>query len=204
MGMFDTFVGDVVCPYCGELHEFQEQTKGYDCLLSEFYMGDYIDKGNANYIYTFDWFCDKDNSKVFDVGIAIRKGQIVKFLVNEEIEELKNSPLEVLDNIEDGLGKRLLYEKVCKEANGQPREELKFELNPLPEGFKFVAFGVEWEVIKLYRQKKGFRGLAYYYEIKSKEHGLRIMESYEHTWYGDQISIITLEDAEKYKSVYFD
>ena len=48
MGMFDTFIGEVVCPYCGEIHEFEEQTKSYDCTLDNFLIGDYVDKGNTN------------------------------------------------------------------------------------------------------------------------------------------------------------
>jgi len=90
MGMFDIFMGEVKCPYCGEIHEVEEQTKRYSCLLEEFHIGDYVDKYNANYIYTFEAYCDYDYYNKFDVGIVINKGQIIKFLVNEEIENYKN------------------------------------------------------------------------------------------------------------------
>lgn len=204
MGMFDTFYGEVTCPYCKGIHEFEEQTKSYECLLEEFYLGDYIDKGNTNYIYKFKWFCEHDRDKNFQIGIAIKRGQIVKFLVNSEIEKLENSHLETLENIEDGLGRRLLYEKICKEASGYPKEEINYKLNPLSEGYKFTAFNVEWEVVKLYRQKLGFifKDMEYFYEIKSKEHGLRIMKSSKNMW--NKVNIITLEQANKWKSLYFD
>ena len=204
MGMYDTFYGEVKCPYCGETHEFEDQTKSYECSLENYHIGDYVDKGNTNYIYEFKWCCDKDRSKLFDIGIAICRGQIVKFLVNEEIKELENCPLETLNNIEDGLGRRLLYEKTCREADGYPKEELKYELNPYSEGYKFIAFGVEWEIIKFYMQRRIYYvgDMEYYYEIKSKEHGMRIMKSIN--MYGEgKMEIVSLEFAEKYKELYF-
>ncbi len=202
MGMFDTFYGEVTCPHCGEIHEFEEQTKQYDCLLEEFRIGDYVERGNSNYILKFEWFCDKDRNKRFDIGIAFYKGQIVKFLVNKEIET--TNP-ESLDNIEDGLGKRLIYEKTCRGADGIPKEKLEYELNPLTEEYKFTAFGVEWEVIRLYRQKEGFlsKDMEYYYEVKSKEHGMRIM--YASNRFRDSgMAIYTLEHCNEYRSLYFD
>ena len=200
MGMFDTFYGEVKCPYCNEIHEFEVQTKSYDCTMSSLLLGDYIDKGNANYIYDFNSYCENTNQK-FRIGIAIRRGQIVKYLVEDEIE---STDIMDLENIEDGIGKRLQYEKVCREANGYPKEELNYELNPLINGYKFIAFGVEWEVVKLYRQNKTFlsRDIEYFYEIKSKKHGLRIMRLTKSVW--NSIEIVTLELANKYRELYFD
>ena len=200
MGMFDTFYGDVKCPYCNEIHEFEEQTKSYDCTMSSLLLGDYIDKGNSNYVYEFKWWCDKDRSKIFNVGVAIRRGQIVKYLVEDEIE---STDIMKLENIEDGLGKRLLYERVCREANGYPKEELDYELNPLVNGYKFIAFDVEWEVVRLYRTNDLFASghIEYFYEIKSKEHGIRIMISSDIRF---GIEIRTLELANKYRELYFD
>jgi len=199
MGMFDTFYGEVKCPYCNEIHEFEEQTKSYDCSMSGLLLGDYIDKGNTNYIYDFNLYCEKTNQK-FRIGIAIRRGQIVKYLVEDEI---KSTDIMELENIEDGIGKRLQYEKVCREANGYPKEELSYELNPLINGYKFIAFDVEWEVVRLYRTNDLFASgyIEYFYEIKSKKHGLRIMRSSD--VYGN-IEIRTLELANKYKELYFD
>jgi len=202
MGMFDAFYGEVQCPHCRDVHKFEEQTKQYDCILAEFLIGDYVEKGNANFTYKFEWFCEKDRDKTFDIGIAFHRGQIVKFLVNEEIETVNP---ELLDNIKDGLGRRLLYEKKCRKADGIPKEHLEYELNPLSEGYKFIAFEVEWEVIKLYRQKEHwmFNGMEYYYEIKSKEHGTRIMHASKRFW-DSGMEIITFNHANKYKSLYFD
>ena len=200
MGMFDTFYGEVKCPYCNEIHEFKEQTKSYDCSMSSLLLGDYIDKGNSNYIYDFNSYCENTNQK-FRIGIAIRRGQIVKYLVEDEIE---STDIMNLENIEDGIGKKLQYEKVCREANGYPKEELSYELNPLINGYKFIAFDVEWEVIKLYRQHETFlfKDIEYFYEIKSKEHGLRIMRLTKSVW--NSINIVTLELANKYRELYFD
>lgn len=202
MGLYDTFVGEIICPICNKMHTFEEQTKNYECMMETFMLGDYIDKGNRNYVYVFDWYCKK-TSQPFKVGIAIRKGQIVKFLINDEI---KNSDIENLDNVEKGLGKRLQYEKDCKEASGFPEETLSYDLNPLPEGYKFTAFNVEWEIIRLYRTKKDFilkEDVMYFYEIKSNEHGIRIMESSKRLWKSN-IMIITFEQANRYPSLYFD
>ena len=200
MGLFDTFYGEVKCPYCNETHEFKVQTKSYDCTMSSLLLGDYIDKGNTNYIYDFNSYCENINQK-FRIGIAIRRGQIVKYLVEDEIE---STDIMNLENIEDGIGKRLQYEKVCREANGYPKEELNYELNPLVDGCKFIAFGVEWEVIKLYRQHETFlfKDIEYFYEIKSKEHGLRIMRLTKSVW--NSINIVTLELANKYRELFFD
>jgi len=200
MGMYDTFYGEVKCPYCNEIHEFKVQTKSYDCSMSSLLLGDYIDKGNSNYIYEFNLYCENTEKKI-RIGIAIRKGQIVKYLVENEIESVNIMNLE---NIEDGIGKGLLYEKVCREANGYPKEKLSYESNPLMDDYKFIAFGVEWEVVKLYRQHETFlsKDIEYFYEIKSKEHGLRIMRLTKSVW--NSINIVTLELANKYRELYFD
>jgi len=200
MGLFDTFYGEIKCPYCNETHEFEEQTKSYDCTMSSLLLGDYIDKGNSNYIYDFNSYCENTNQK-FRIGIAIRNGQIVKYLVEDEIE---STDIMNLENIEDGIGKKLQYEKVCREANGYPKEELSYELNPLVNSYKFIAFGVEWEVVRLYRQHETFlfKDIEYFYEIISKEHGLRIMRLTKSVW--NSINIVTLELANKYRELYFD
>jgi len=200
MGMFDTFYGEVKCPYCNETHEFKVQTKSYDCSMSSLLLGDYIDKGNSNYIYDFNSYCENTNQK-FRIGVAIRRGQIVKYLVEDEI---KSENIMNLENIEDGIGKRLQYEKICREANGYPKEELSYELNPLVNGYKFIAFGVEWDIVKLYRQHETFlfKDIEYFYEIKSKEHGLRIMRLTKSIW--NSINIVTFEIANKYRELFFD
>ena len=64
MGCFDTFVGKVRCPHCKEDAHFYEQTKNYDCLMQDFKVGDYIDKGNANYFYKFEYTCQHCKKKI--------------------------------------------------------------------------------------------------------------------------------------------
>ncbi len=54
MGMFDTFWGEYKCPACGNIVKFEEQTKDYERILEDFYLGDYVDRGNRNYFYEFE------------------------------------------------------------------------------------------------------------------------------------------------------
>ncbi len=54
MGMFDTFWGEYKCPACGNIVRFEEQTKDYYCVLEDFYLGDFIDRGNRNYFMSLN------------------------------------------------------------------------------------------------------------------------------------------------------
>lgn len=54
MGMFDTFWGEYKCPVCENIVRFEEQTKDYERILEDFYLGDYVDRGNRNYFYEFE------------------------------------------------------------------------------------------------------------------------------------------------------
>lgn len=48
-----------------------------------------------------------------------------------------------------------------------------------------------------------FSGMEYYYEIKSKEYGRRIMYASKRFW-DSGMEIITFDHASEYKSLYFD
>lgn len=90
MGMFDTFVGEIECPFCNKVNQIEEQTKSYNCLLRDFKTGDYIDKSNTNYFYQFDCYC-KNCGTSFNVYAAIRRGQLVGYYPNRfDICELDN------------------------------------------------------------------------------------------------------------------
>lgn len=114
MGCFDIFVGKAKCPICGELNEFEEQTKDYNCFLEHFKLGDYIDNKNRTYVYTTDnvGVCSCGNYKI---NIVIKNGQIVGFYNDIEIGTLD---IEKLENIEDGLARRLERDERVKVAYG--------------------------------------------------------------------------------------
>ena len=116
MGMFDTFWGDYKCDHCGNIVHFEEQTKDYELILADYLLGDYCDKGNANYYYEFESYCPECHQK-HNVRIAIRRGQYVGIYMDYEAAEI---PIENLDNIEDGylrnIHKKQRYENKLGEA----------------------------------------------------------------------------------------
>ena len=73
MGCFDTFVGNIECPYCKEKIRFYEQSKNFECLMQDFKVGDYIDRGNANYFYKFKYQCSYCKKEI-TIYAAIRRG----------------------------------------------------------------------------------------------------------------------------------
>lgn len=152
MGMFDTFRGTIKCPKCKEEYGFEEQTKNYECLLSDLELGDYIDKRNANYFYEFQSYCRCGN--VHTGYIAIRNGQIVGFYNEEEIE---NIDIMSLTNIEDGLARRLQYDKKCNDGCG-------FELKNLYEESYNIGDSVEllrdnWVIDEIYQEVLDCKGI---------------------------------------------
>ena len=93
MGMYDTFEGKINCPICKKDFIFSEQTKNYECFLQTFKLGDYIDKGNRNYFYSFTYECPicKQDIKIY---IGIRRGQIIGFFT-----DITNLNILDMDNI---------------------------------------------------------------------------------------------------------
>lgn len=112
MGCFDTFVGDINCTHCNKKIHFVEQTKDYECLLQEFKIGDYIDKGNANYFYEFDYPCAhcKENITVY---AAIRRGQLIGYYTN-----VFNLDISSMDNIEENYQRNAEYREMCESGYG--------------------------------------------------------------------------------------
>lgn len=147
MGLFDTFYGKVKCPNCNETHYFQDQTKSFDCLMETLMLGDYIDKGNANYIYVAEGFCPIKKTD-FNVNVVLRRGQIVNFLNDDEV---KNINITKLENIEEGLGKKQLYLEECKIGLGLAQEKSIYqENNYLKIGDCIVALNNEWKIEEIY------------------------------------------------------
>ena len=112
MGCFDTFVGNVECPHCKEDTRFLKQTKNYDRLLQDFKVGDYIDKGNANYFYEFEYPCEycKKNITIY---AAIRRGQLVGYYT-----DVSNLNINSMENIEENYQRNLEYKAMCKVGYG--------------------------------------------------------------------------------------
>ena len=106
MGMYDTFWGKYKCPNCGKEVQFEEQTKRYECLLEDFYLGDYVDRGNRNYFYDFVDVCPECGEQN-EIYLAIRHGQYVGVYVGRESSEME---ITKLDNIEDGYERRIMYD----------------------------------------------------------------------------------------------
>lgn len=109
MGMFDTFYGRYTCEHCGKTVEFEEQTKDFKNCLLGFKLGDYVDLGDKNYFYNFTYECPECHA-VTELSIGIRNGQYVGVFF---AENARNMDPQELENIENGLQRRIEYDKMC-------------------------------------------------------------------------------------------
>ena len=114
MGMFDTFWGEYKCPACGNIVKFEEQTKDYECILEDFYLGDYMDRGNRNYFYEFESWCANCHTPHM-ISLAIRRGQYVGIYFKDDADKMDIMDLE---NIEDGYWRNREYDRMCLEKLG--------------------------------------------------------------------------------------
>ena len=149
MGMFDTFWGKYKCPNCEHTVQFEEQTKRYECILEDFYLGDYVDRGNRNYFYDFEHECPVCHSNN-EVYIAIRRGQYVGVYVGRESSEMEITKLE---NIEDGYARRRAYEHICERKLGYDNPIKSDE--PLEQrhvGDHITALKTDWEILEVYKE----------------------------------------------------
>ena len=149
MGMFDTFWGKYKCPNCEHTVQFEEQTKRYECILEDFYLGDYVDRGNRNYFYDFEHECPVCHSNN-EVYIAIRRGQYVGVYVGRESSEMEITKLE---NIEDGYARRRAYDHICERKLGYDNPIKSDE--PLEQrhvGDHITALKTDWEILEVYKE----------------------------------------------------
>ena len=112
MGCFDTFVGNVECPHCKEDTRFLKQTKNYDRLLQYFKVGDYIDKGNSNYFYEFEYPCEHCKKNI-TIYAAIRRGQLIGYYT-----DVSNLDINSMENVEKNYQRNLEYKAMCKAGYG--------------------------------------------------------------------------------------
>ena len=146
MGVFDTFWGEYKCPTCGNIVRFEEQTKDYYCVLEDFYLGDFMDRGNRNYFYEFESYCPKCHT-ANDISLAIRRGQFVGIFFKYEADEIN---ILDLDNIEDGYQRRIDYEKMCADKIG--KECLSIKLDVKHVGDFIEALRTRWKVEEVYAE----------------------------------------------------
>lgn len=148
MGLFDTFHGQVICPYCKQEQNFSDQTKEYECGMNDFLLGDYIDKANQTYVYKTDAICLKDTNKKFNINIIIKKGQIIKFANDKE---LKTININSLKNIEEGLGKKQIYLDHCNKGIGFAKEQIDFNKHPFSKEEKIIALNTTWDILECHK-----------------------------------------------------
>ena len=168
MGCFDTFVGNVECPHCKEDTRFWEQTKSYDCLLQDFKVGDYIDKGNANYFYKFECSCEycKENITVY---AAIRRGQLIGYYT-----DVSNLDINSMKNIEDNYQRNLEYKAMCEVGYGT--DKCMYEENKTFDvGDTIHILGREWTVEGVFKER-----------VKQNINNKRLLDFYNFTFKENQ------------------
>lgn len=146
MGCFDTFVGSVECSHCKEKTRFYEQTKNYDCLLQDFKVGDYIDKGNTNYFYKFEYPCEycKKNITIY---AAIRRGQLIGYYT-----DVSNIEINSMENIEENFQRNLEYKAMCEVGYGI--DECIYEENKtFAVGDTIHILGRDWIVETVFKER---------------------------------------------------
>ena len=166
MGCFDTFVGNVECPHCKEDTRFWEQTKNYDCLLQDFKVGDYIDKGNANYFYKFEYTCEHCKKNII-VYAAIRRGQLIGYYTG-----VSNLNINSMGNIEENYQRNLEYKAMCKAGYGTDKciyeENKSFDV-----GDTIHILGRDWMVETVFEERVnqniGNEQLLNFYNIRFRE-----------------------------------
>lgn len=80
--------------------------------MQEFKVGDYIDKGNANYFWKFEYPCDYCEEFI-TIYAAIVKGQLVGYYTNVDRLDMNS-----MENIEENYQRNLEYKAMCESGYG--------------------------------------------------------------------------------------
>lgn len=151
MGMFDTFYGTYTCPKCGKSVDFEEQSKDYDCCLSDFKLGDLVDnEQKASHFYDFQYECPFCKAQT-NLSIGIKNGQYVGVYYAEDAHKMS---VDELANIEEGYQRKRDYEEMCRKKLGS--EELgrvTSDVIALKPGETIRALETDWEVLEAYKEE---------------------------------------------------
>jgi hypothetical protein len=161
MGMYDTFWGTYTCLHCGKEVEFEEQTKDFECLLEDFKLGDYVDRGNRSYFYEFTYECPECHAET-DLSIGIKNGQYVGVFLTSDAKSMNP---EELENIEDGYKRKREYEKMCADKLGCETAVGRFdELVALKPGDTLRVLETDWKILEAYYEepRKGIMSMLHH------------------------------------------
>ncbi|MBP3781785.1 MAG: hypothetical protein J6I68_00900 [Butyrivibrio sp.] len=161
MGMYDTFWGTYTCLHCGKEVEFEEQTKDFECLLEDFKLGDYVDRGNRSYFYEFTYECPECHAET-DLSIGIKKGQYVGVFLKGDAKRMDP---EELENIEDGYQRKREYEKMCADKLGCETAGGRFDkLVALKPGDTLRVLETDWKILEAYYEepRKGIMSMLHH------------------------------------------
>jgi len=80
MGLFDSFIARIKCPYCGKEFEAEFQTKALACMLKEWRVGDKVKLGDLEIKEGIvrnclaDHYCDGKTPRLILGDVVIRDG----------------------------------------------------------------------------------------------------------------------------------
>ena len=146
MGCYDTFIGTIECPHCKENTSFYEQSKDYGCFMQDFKIGDYIDKGNANYFYKFTYPCQYCKEDV-TIYAAVRRGQLIGYYT-----DVSDLDINTMENIEENYQRKLEYRAMCEIGYGT--DEYVDEVNKsIFIGDTIHVLGRDWIVEAVFEER---------------------------------------------------
>ncbi len=150
MGMFDTFMGDLICRKCDAVMRIEEQTKDFDCCLEEFYVGDYVDRANVNKYFESDQPVECPNChEKHKLSFAIKNGQFVGIYYQDQV---KSQSINDLDNVPEHYERKRMYEKMCQAKIGvDPPKRVKM-LHRRHVGDFITVLCTKWTIKEVYRE----------------------------------------------------
>lgn len=171
MGLFDTFWGDFKCQNCGEVFRFEEQTKEYDRSLNNYYIGDYVDKGNKNYFFDFVQACPKCKVNN-DISVAIRRGQYVGVYPSKEARNINILELDNISKRTGGKGDKMMKQLLGDFLNITTADD-HFFIN-VQKKREQIYFGYNNEIPEEVKEKYYIEGI--YLDFASEALGIEVSD----------------------------